>query len=195
MPHSLLPTLLLYILIVGYSPGPANLYSLSCSLKYGRKRALRVWHGMLCGFAIAVTIAAVATHLLGTVIGDYLVFLKYLGAAYILWLAYCIWRSNGHDEQEADTCTFFSGLIVQLTNAKMILFDLTAFSIFVLPYSNSLTDLLEVAVILHLAGPGANLVWLLVGSWLRRGFLAYRKQVDVVMAVCLALCALLIIFS
>lgn len=55
MPIHLFPSLLLYIIMVGYTPGPANIYALSCSLKYGRKSALRMWYGELFGFLIAVT--------------------------------------------------------------------------------------------------------------------------------------------
>ena len=44
-----------------------------------------------------------------------------------------------------------------LTNAKMLLFELTVFSTFVLPYSSRLVDLSEAAAWLTLAGPGGNL--------------------------------------
>lgn len=193
MPLHLLPSLLLYILMVGYTPGPANLYALSCSLKYGRKSALRIWYGELCGFLISVTLVSIATYLVGTVLGEYVEWLKYVGAAYILWLAYNIYKSKGLAENEAQTCSFTSGMIVQLTNAKMILFDLTIFSMFVLPYSNSLVDLLTVGYILTLAGPTANLVWLLAGAWMRQWFVRYKKQTDTLMSVLLALCAIAII--
>ena len=63
MPLSQLPTLLLYILIVGYTPGPANIYSLTCAMKYGRKQALVMWRGLLTGFTIAVIGMAVLSHL------------------------------------------------------------------------------------------------------------------------------------
>lgn len=193
MPLHLLPSLLLYILMVGYTPGPANLYALSCSLKYGRRSALRMWYGELCGFLIAVTFVSIATHLIGTVMGEYVEWLKYVGAIYILWLAYNIYKSKGVAENEATTCSFTSGMIVQLTNAKMLLFDLTIFSMFVLPYSNSLIDLLVVGYILTLAGPTANLVWLLAGVWLRKWFVSYKKQIDIIMATLLAICAIAII--
>lgn len=127
MPIHLFPSLLLYIIMVGYTPGPANIYALSCSLKYGRKSALRMWYGELFGFLIAVTIVSVATHLIGEAMGEYVEWLKYVGASYIMWLAYNIYKSKGLAENEAKTCSFTSGMIVQLTNAKMILFDLTIF--------------------------------------------------------------------
>ena len=194
MPYSLLPTLLLQILVVGYTPGPANIFSLAMSLRHGRKQSMVMWLGLLTGFSIAVTLMAVLTHFIGMAFGEYVGFLKYVGAAYIVYLAYRIWRSNRQGNEKQGDCTFVSGMLVQMTNAKMLLFDLTAFSTFVLPYSNRLVDLLEVGVWLVLAGPGGNLVWLLAGSYLRQFFTKYGRQVDVVSAMALVLCALYIVF-
>lgn len=195
MPLSQLPTLLLYILIVGYTPGPANIYSLTCAMKYGRKQALVMWRGLLTGFTIAVIGMAVLSHLLGEALGDYVAYLKYLGAAYILWLAFQIYRESGAKVKSARLCTYWSGLVMQLTNAKMLLFDLTVFSLFVLPYSDRLIDMFPVAVLLLLAGPGANLLWLLAGDYLRHIFGKYQKQIDIVMALLLVLCAVVILLN
>jgi len=194
MPYSLLPTLLLQILVVGYTPGPANIYSLAMSLRHGRKQSMVMWLGLLTGFLIAITLMAVLTHFIGMAFGEYVGFLKYLGAAYIVYLAYRIWRSNRQGNEKQGDCTFVSGMLVQMTNAKMLLFDLTAFGTFVLPYSNRLVDFLEVGAWLVLAGPGGNLVWLLAGSYLRQFFTKYGRQVDVVSAMALVLCAFYIVF-
>lgn len=193
MPYALLPTLLLQILLIGYSPGPANIFALAMSLRHSRRKALVMWLGLLTGFSIAVCIMAVLTHLIGMAFGQYVVYLKYLGAAYIAWLAYKIYTSKRSMADSDKDCTFVSGMIVQMTNAKMLLFDLTSFSTFVLPYSNRLIDLLEVGTWLLLAGPGANLIWLLAGSYLKKFFAQYGRQVDVVSAITLLLCAIYII--
>jgi len=193
MPYSLLPTLLLQILVVGYTPGPANIYSLAMSLRHGRKQSLVMWLGLLAGFSIAVTLMAVLTHFIGMAFGQYVGYLKYVGAAYIVYLAYRILRSSKQGKEKQGDCTFLSGMLVQMTNAKMLLFDLTAFSTFVLPYSNSLVNLLEVSAWLLIAGPGGNLVWLLAGSYLRRFFTKNGRQVDVVSSIALVLCALYIV--
>jgi len=193
MPIELLPSLLLAIVAVGYSPGPANLYSLACCLRYGRRKALRMWRGLLTGFSIAVVIMAVLTHLLGEMMGDYVGYVRYLGAAYILWLAWKMWRFSGQDSTDARECSFTSGMIVQMTNAKMLLFDLTAFSVYVLPYSHKLSDLLIFAALLLIAGPGANLAWIYAGAYLRKFFARYQKQVDIIMSLLLALCAIYIL--
>lgn len=192
MPIELLPSIMFAIFAVGYTPGPANLYALACVLKYGRKRALRMWQGELVGFWIAVSVLALLTHFLGDVLGEYVRWLKYLGSVYMLWLAWKMYHRADVGEGDAKECSFASGMVVQLTNAKMMLFDLTAFSVYVLPYSNRLSDLFVVAALLTIAGPGGNLVWLLAGSFLRKFFVEYMKQINIVMSLLLALCAVYI---
>jgi len=144
MPITLLPGLLLQILIIGYTPGPANIYSLAMSLQYGRKPSLVMWPGLLAGFSIAVCLMAVLAHWIGLAFAEYIPYLKYPGAAYILYLAYKVGKSRGQAKEKDSDCSFTSGMIVQMTNVKMLLFDLTAFGTFVLPYSSRLTDLLAV---------------------------------------------------
>ena len=195
MPYSLLPTLLLQILVIGYTPGPANIYSLAMSLRHGRRESLRMWLGLLTGFSIAACVMAVLTHLIGIAIGAYVSYLKYAGAAYLVCLAYKIYKRNGQMSERDSEGSFWGGMIVQMTNAKMLLFELAAFSTFVLPYSNRLADLLEVSAWLALAGPGGNLAWLLAGSYLRGFFAQYGRQVDVLSAITLILCALWIVVS
>lgn len=163
-------------------------------MKYGRKHALVMWRGLFLGFAVAVVLMAVATHLLGEAMGHYVYVLRYLGAAYIIWLAWQIYRESGIQLKNTQVCTFWSGFVMQLTNAKMLLFDLTVFSLFVLPYSARLIDMFPVAALLLIAGPGSNLVWLLAGDYLRHFFDKRQKQVDIVMAILLLLCAAAILF-
>ena len=165
----LMPALLTQLLLVGFTPGPANIFALSVSIRYGRKAAMRVWYGMLTGFTIAAVIAAAMAHALGSMLGSYVAYIKYLGAAYILYLAYRTLRSTGIRDEEDQACTFISGMLVQLTNAKMIVFGMMAFNMFVLPYSNRFSDLLVL-------------------------FKDYRRQTSIVMAVLLALCAIWIAF-
>ena len=194
MPLHLLPSLLLLILVWGLTPGPANIYAMGSALRYGFKPALRMWWGLLTGFTIAMTAVALITHFLGTEIEAYAVYIKYLGAAYIAWVALGIFRSRGKIRQDNRDCNFTSGMIVQLTNAKIIIFDFMVFSIYVQPYSNRLIDLFLAGLLVMLAGPGANLAWIAVGAWFKRFFDNYHKQVDVVMSAALLICACIIAF-
>lgn len=196
MPISLLPALLLQIFLVGYTPGPANIYSLTMAIKHGRSGAvMHMWFGLLTGAAIAVCLMAVLSHYIGAVLGDYVVWLKYFGAAYLIYLAYKIWKSDSTGKNAQNDCSFLTGMLIQLTNVKILLFELSIFSTFVLPYSNRLADLFPVAALLLLAGPCANLVWICAGSGLSNFFRHYRHQVDIASAIAIILCAIYIAFS
>lgn len=195
MPYALLQALLLQILVIGYTPGPANIYSFATSLRHGRRESFKMWLGLLTGFCIAACVMAILTHLLGNAIGEYVAWLKYVGAAYLVYLALKIYSRNGEIVEKDSGASFFDGMVVQLTNAKMLLFELTAFSVFVLPYSNRFVDLLEVAAWLTLAGPGGNLAWLLAGSCLRGFFAQYGRLVDIISAIALIICAVWIVLS
>lgn len=195
MPTNLIPTLLLYIFVVGYTPGPANIFALTCSLKFGRRHALVMWLGMLTGFIITISVMCFATHMIGEALGRYVNYIKYLGAVYILYLAWKIYRTSGLPDAKAETCTFLSGMIVQMTNAKMMIFEIAMFAMFVLPYSHSIGDLFIVSAWLLIAGPVGNLAWLLVGSWMKHYIAGYGRTVDIIMSLCLAVCACMVLFG
>ena len=135
-----------------------------------------MWLGLLVGFTIAVLLLTLATHFIGEAMGQYVKYVKYAGAAYILYLAWKTYSASDEQQRSTRGCSFLSGMVVQLTNAKILLFELMVFSTFVLPYSDSLTDLLSVAALLELAGPGANLVWLLMGGFLHRFLILSRNR-------------------
>lgn len=202
MPVNIIPSFILYCAVSAITPGPANLTSLASAIKYGRGPALRQWRGIFTGFAIVALFSSVAVWFLGSVLNRYLRVLIWIGAGYILWLAWHIYRSNdAGDAEDADGagnarhCSFLTGLFVQLTNAKIFIFCMTALTTFALPYAKSWFDVLKVAVFLPFTGPMANLVWLFAGASLQKFFRNYRKPVNTVMALSLVLCAVNILLS
>lgn len=190
MPISLLPSFLLYCYVGAITPGPANLCSLSAALRYGRGPALRQWRGLFVGFTAVSLASVLVSYLLGTVLNQYVGVLSWIGAAYILWMAWHMLRSSGAAAEEGPAApSFRSGLLVQLTNVKIMVFCLTALSSYVLPYSGSFWHLLAVGLFLPFTGPIANLVWLFAGAMLQKLFADHRRAVDIVMAAALAVCA------
>lgn len=190
MPASMLPSFLLYCYIGAITPGPANLTSLAAALRYGRKPALRQWRGIFFGFFLVSMASVLITWLLGTMLNEYVGYLAWVGAAYILWMAWHILRSSGVEaEDNPDQPTFRRGLLVQLTNVKIMVFCLTALASYVLPYTDSFWWLLGVGLFLPFTGPMANLVWLFAGASLQKLFSRHRRAVDIVLSLSLVACA------
>ena len=194
MPVSLIPSFIFFAFNSGITPGPANLCSLSAALNYGKDQALKQWRGLFAGFWIVALASAVISYFLGNVLGTYVRYMSYVGAAYLLWLAWHIWKSTDTgDADPSKNCNFWTGLLVNLTNVKVILYCITALGSYVLPYSQTLRSLLGLAVFLPFTGPMCNLVWIFAGTKLRSLFTAHRKLLNGVMALSLVYCAFSIV--
>lgn len=195
MPNSMIPSFLMYCYIAGITPGPANLCSLSAALRYGRGPALRQWRGLFTGFFTVSMGSVLITYCLGTVLNQYVGILSWIGAAYILWMAWHMLHADAvKADQDVSRPCFRTGLFVQLTNVKIMVFCMTALASFVLPYTDSLWSLLAVGLFLPFTGPVANLVWLFAGASLQKLFADHRRGVDMVMAASLALCAVSLVW-
>ena len=195
MPLSLVPSFLVYSYVGAITPGPANLCSLTAALQYGRRPAMRQWRGLFAGFTLISLLSVLITWLLGTLLNDYVAYLSWIGAAYLLWLAWHMVRSAGTVAQEGDPSypSFRRGFLIQVTNVKGMVLCLTALSRYVLPYDRSFWSLLAVGLFLPLTGPVANLVWIFAGVTLQRLFSQHRRAVDLAMAAALAVCAVTLI--
>ncbi len=191
MPTELIPTLLFSLFPVGFAPGPANIYAMTCALKSNRKDAMKAWSGMVLGFLTAAFIAAVAVYLAEQALEEYIKYVKYVGAGYLAVLAWQTYRSD-IKEDNSRLCSFWNGFLVQLTNAKLILFDLTIYTSFILPYSERFSDLATAILWLLIPGPLANFVWLIVGSMLQKIVHKYQKAINITLSLMLIGCAIMI---
>lgn len=195
MPKALIPSFILYCYITGVTPGPANLCSLSAGIRYGKTVALRQWRGLFVGFFIDSMLAVVTVYFLGTVLNQYVSVLSFIGAAYILWMAWhMLIPSKEGAEEKKNIPSFKTGILVQLTNVKVMVSCITALASFVLPYHSSFLGLLAVGLFLPLTGPLANLLWLFAGASLQQLFQNHKRTVDTVMAISLVLCAISIVW-
>jgi len=190
VPIELFPAFLLYALVCEITPGPVNLYALSAGLRYERRRLWGFLAGALTGFSIVMAVSVLLTLTIGEALGRYVGWLRYLGAAYILFLAFQMARGGGElSDREVDAPTFRTGCLLQVSNVKTILFCVTTLSVYVLPYTRAPLTLLLYGMALPVSGAACTAVWLLAGSVLRRFFQRWNRAVSLVLALLLALCA------
>jgi homoserine/homoserine lactone efflux protein len=111
------------------SPGPNGLLALTHGALHGRRKAMYTILGGATGF---VTIVALSMFGIGALLQTslfWLVVLKWVGGAYLVWLGIQVWRSppigldlHGSAQPRAGWSMFRQGALSALTNPKGILF-------------------------------------------------------------------------
>lgn len=188
---SAIPSFVFYCFVQGITPGPANLCSLSTTMRYGTVVALRQWVGLLIGFFLvalaSVGIAWGAQEWFSRILPG----LSMMGALYVIWLAWKTLRPARKDHGDAEMKpTILSGILVQVSNVKVILVCLSALLAYVVPYTQQISALLAFGMAMPFIGLGCNMAWIIAGSQLRAWYEHHRRSTDIVMAAALLLCAL-----
>ena len=189
MSHSLLLAFVIFAVVMFFTPGPNNIMLLSSGLTYGFRRTVPHIAGITVGFAFMIGAVGVG---LGTVFIAYPVLqtiLKYLGVAYLIYLAAVIALSEPvapDQKNERGPMTFWGAAMFQWINAKgwvMVIGTITAYAaIAAFPWN----ILIQVALSLLLGAVSCTL-WALFGTALRPILTAPRavRAFNIVMALLL----------
>ena len=181
---------LTFMISMTFSPGPNNIMSTTLGMMHGYRRTLPFIAGVVCGFAIIMLIGAVTATLVLSAVPAIEPFVKYVGGAYILWLAWVTWshRSDfgaGEDAPLTRSQSFLGGFALQFANPKAVAYALVMYSTFLAGVTGdvALTALSAVA----LAGVAflATSTWALAGSGIR-GWLKTERQRTIAAGVLVA---------
>lgn len=174
-----------------WSPGPNNILLLTTTSKYGFKANLKFMLGIWTGSLSLMCLSGIFCSTLGKVIPGIQPVMKYVGAAYILYLAYQTLRRLPPGENDnAKIPSYGMGIFLQLLNVKIIIYGLTMFSSFILPYETRIPILFLFAFYLMVLGAIGNLIWAFAGSLLKRIYTSYYKIMNIIMALLLVWCSL-----
>ena len=135
MSHSLLIAFIMFATVMFFTPGPNNIMLLSSGLTYGFRPTIPHIMGITIGFAFMVGAVGLG---LGTIFIAYPVLqtiLKYIGAAYLIYLAVHIALSKPPsaeaDDRGGQPMTFWGAAMFQWVNAKgwvMVIGTITAYA-------------------------------------------------------------------
>lgn len=181
---------LIYCFVSAYTPGANNLLSMSNAARLGFRRSVRFNMGITAGFLIVMAACTMFCSTLYSALPRVKFFMQVLGAAYMLYLAWKIWKSHADFEVEDDrTASFFAGMALQFMNPKIYVYAITAMSLYILPVFHTKPALVVFTLILTVIGASGSYVWALFGSAFCRFFARHTKAVNLVMALLLVFCA------
>lgn len=181
---------LIYCFLTAYTPGANNLLSMSNAIRLGFRRSVRFNLGILAGFAVVMSVCTAFSATLYSLLPRIKTAMQILGAAYMLYLAWKVWKSSS--ELSADggqEASFLSGMVLQFANPKIYIYAITAMSLYILPVYHSAAALVGFTVLLTVIGASGSFVWALFGAAFCRFFSRHAKLVNGVMALLLVYCA------
>ena len=165
MTTSLFPVIA-YVLISTFTPGPSNISSASMGVQQGYRKTLVYQVGLAAGVFLLMLLSGwISTALLGLFPAIEPI-LRYLGAAYILYLAYGVLRASYtfQDQKTPRPLGFIHGLMLQILNPKLIVYAFTLFSAFLSAITRNVALVVLAAALLALISFGATSVWALFGA-------------------------------
>ena len=181
---------LIYCFITAYTPGANNLLSMSNAARLGFRKSVSFNFGITMGFLIVMTVCTLFSSTLYSALPKVKFYMQLLGAAYILYLAWKVWKTSSDLEVESrKESSFLSGMVLQFMNPKIYIYAITAMSLYILPLYHSVVALIVFVLILTIIGASGSYVWALFGSAFCRFFTKHTKGVNLVMALLLVYCA------
>lgn len=181
---------LMYCFITAYTPGANNLLSMSNAARLGFRKSVSFNFGITMGFLIVMTVCTLFSSTLYSALPKVKFYMQLLGAAYMLYLAWKVWKTSSDLEVESrKEASFLSGMVLQFMNPKIYIYAITAMSLYILPLYHSVVALIVFVLILTIIGASGSYVWALFGSAFCRFFTKHTKGVNLVMALLLVYCA------
>lgn len=181
-----------YIFITTFTPGPNVIMSMSNAAKYGIKKSFPFNIGVFIGVAIIMVLSSIFGVTLYKFLPSIKPFMTYIGAGYILYLAWKIFKSKSTtDKEEGQTTTSIaSGLLLQFLNPKVIIFCITTVTTFIIPYYDSLFILFMFSLAIAFSCLIATLCWALFGSVFQRILVKRERLINTLMSLLLVYCAI-----
>jgi cysteine/O-acetylserine efflux protein len=190
MPIELFPVLS-FVLVSTFTPGPSNIASASMGVLHGYKRTLSYQAGLAAGVFFVMLVSGWVSSALLQMVPALELALRYLGAAYMLYLAVAILKASYlFAERDTPPLGFAHGIMLQILNPKLYFYALTLFSAFLVSTTNNLALLVLVAALLAATAFCATSTWALFGAAIK----TYLRQPRVKVVVNILL-ALLLVFS
>lgn len=179
-----------YVAISTFTPGPNNIMSMSNASHHGFVKSIRFNLGAFFGFIIVMGFCTMFGTTLYLILPTLKSYLLVIGAAYILWLAWKIYKSEaGHLADKSSANSFRSGLLLQFVNLKVILYGMTAITTFIVPYYHSIPVLAGFAVLLAFVGFVSTSCWALFGTVFQKVLKRKHKLINAIMSLLLVYCA------
>lgn len=152
-----------------------------------------MFFGICCGYFCVQILSAFTIYGLSRWMMPALSALRYIGVAYLIWLAVHIIRSSADYSDEAGDPSFWTGFLLQFVNVKIWFYGMTALSSYIVPYYSGLLPLLIAELIIASLGSAASLTWAVLGVKIRNIYATHYQVINWILGGFLVYCAFMMV--
>ena len=185
MPLDLIPVLS-FVLISTFTPGPSNIASASMGVLHGYKQTVSYQVGLAGGVFLVMLVGGWLSSALLQIVPAFEPALRYIGAGYMLYLAFGILKASYmFADRDTKPLGFTQGVMLQVLNPKLFFYAFTLFSAFLASITGNLALLAATAAVLAAVSFGATTTWALFGAAIKTSL--HQPRVKAVVNCLLAL--------
>lgn len=182
-------TMLGYMLVCSFTPGPGNILALNTTTQFGWQKGKRLILGICAGYACVQFLCTLAVYGLNAFLTPVLAVLKYIGSIYMVWLAVHIFRSKPLKDKKAGQASFREGFSLQFVNVKIYFYIMTLLMVYLVPHISTLPSLLLAGMGVVSVGGTACLTWAFLGIKMQRIYEKHYKPINFILSLFLLYCA------
>jgi len=170
MSNTELSALLLLCTAASFTPGPNTTLSTALAANLGLRRALRFVVSVPVGWGLLFSLCAGGVGAMVLALPVLRLAVQALGVAYLLWLAFKLFKTNTLAQADATqlNVTFWQGVMLQFLNIKAWMLALTVVAGWLAGRADLLSRFAVILPLMLLFGLCSNLTYALVGSLLRQ---------------------------
>ena len=157
----------LFIATMSFTPGPANLSLLAVGASVGLSRALPYLVGVWTGGLFVIAAGAAGLGALFVALPQVFLALKFIGFAYICWLAWTLARSGFGGRTHDVAPSFWAGVALHPVNPKAYVQTVMVFSAFVVPDAAYTPQALILGALCLVTMMAATSLWGMGGNAIR----------------------------
>ena len=178
-----------FTIITTFTPGPNNIMCASMGILYGFKRSLPFMLGITIGFCLFMILCGGFSGVLIRTVPELEPWLRWLGAGYILWLAWSTVRASYAlgENSSASSFGFMKGFLLQFLNPKAFVFGLTIYTVFLAGKADSPIFLALTAPVFAVNTFIAISAWAISGAAISRYLHQRRVRIGVNLVLALGL--------
>lgn len=179
---------LIYCIINAFTPGPGNILALNTVAVYGWKKGKPLFFGIFAGYYVVQILCAVFVYGVNTFLPTVTGVMKYIGAVYILYLAFHIAVSKPSYGDEEKSASFFKGFMMQFVNIKIYMFGITAITGYIVEFSSSFRVLLFFELFIATMETVATGTWIGIGVLIQKFYMKHYRIINIILALTLLEC-------